>query len=257
MAINKVVYGGNTLIDLTGDTLEATDAAKVVSGVKVHARDGTQLTGTFAGQEKSATPSTSAQTVTPDSGKYLSKVNVGAIQTQTKAVTPSASSQNVTPDSGKFLSQVTVNGDANLIAANIKNNVTIFGVTGSLKDSQHYAHGYKTMTANASFEVTGIVDQQGNTFTPKGYIFVIAPNTTGNTDITGGSTSSSNDLVICYYDSVNNNMHRNIVWTPACTIRCNPGVSSQSVGSGTFKQTASSSKPYNCMGQRYFWLAWG
>lgn len=60
-------------------------------------------------QTKSCTPSTSAQTITPDSGKYLSKVSVSAISTQTKTVTSSRSAQNVTPDSGKYLTKVTVN----------------------------------------------------------------------------------------------------------------------------------------------------
>ena len=60
-------------------------------------------------QTKSCTPSTSAQAITPDSGKYLSKVSVSAISTQTKTVTASRSAQNVTPDSGKYLTKVTVN----------------------------------------------------------------------------------------------------------------------------------------------------
>lgn len=59
-------------------------------------------------QEKTATPSTSAQTITPSSGKVLSKVMVEAISTQEKTVTPSTSAQTVTPDSGKYLSKVTV-----------------------------------------------------------------------------------------------------------------------------------------------------
>lgn len=60
-------------------------------------------------QAKSVAPSTSAQTVRPDSGKLLSSVSVSAIQTETKTVTPTTSAQNVTPTSGKFLTKVTVN----------------------------------------------------------------------------------------------------------------------------------------------------
>lgn len=60
-------------------------------------------------EEKSVTPTASAQEIVPSDGKCgLSKVNVGAVQTETKSVTPSTSAQTVTPTSGKFLSQVDV-----------------------------------------------------------------------------------------------------------------------------------------------------
>lgn len=60
-------------------------------------------------QTKSATPTTSAQTISPDSGKLLSSVSVGAISTQEKTVTAGTSAASVTPDSGKFLTKVTYN----------------------------------------------------------------------------------------------------------------------------------------------------
>lgn len=80
----------------------------VKSGVTFTSANGVELTGTFAAQEKTVTAGTSASSVTPDSGKYLSKVTVNPTSSQTKSVTPTTSSQTVTPDSGKLLSSVSV-----------------------------------------------------------------------------------------------------------------------------------------------------
>lgn len=43
MAINKVNFGGNTLIDLTGDTLDS--AEQLLKGIIAHAKDGSVITG--------------------------------------------------------------------------------------------------------------------------------------------------------------------------------------------------------------------
>lgn len=44
MAINKVVYGGNTLVDLTGDTVTAD---KILSGYTAHDKSGASITGSY------------------------------------------------------------------------------------------------------------------------------------------------------------------------------------------------------------------
>lgn len=43
MAVNRVDYGGNTLIDLTGDTLES--AEQLMKGIIAHAKDGSVIEG--------------------------------------------------------------------------------------------------------------------------------------------------------------------------------------------------------------------
>lgn len=58
-------------------------------------------------EEKSVTPTESAQEIVPSDGNCgISKVNVGAVQTETKTITPTTSQQTFTPASGKYFKQV-------------------------------------------------------------------------------------------------------------------------------------------------------
>ena len=62
-----------TMAKLVGDAV----AGDVKSGKTFYSNDArTKLTGTFAAQTKTVTPLLSAQTISPDSGKYLSSVTV-------------------------------------------------------------------------------------------------------------------------------------------------------------------------------------
>lgn len=65
--------------------------------------------GAVQTETKTITPTTSQQTFTPTSGKYFKQVICQAIQIETKTVTPGASTQFVQPSSGKYLANVTVN----------------------------------------------------------------------------------------------------------------------------------------------------
>lgn len=133
-------YRGLSSVTVNGDSDLV--AENVKNGVEIFG-----VTGTYKGtlQSKTVTPSTSSQTVTPDENvgfTGLSQVTVNAAKLQSKTVTPSASQQTVTPNKSPItaldfygLSSVTVNGDANLIAGNIKKGTSIFGVTGTYEGS--------------------------------------------------------------------------------------------------------------------------
>lgn len=59
MAVNQIKYGNQTIIDLSGDTV---DAASLLSGKTAHDRTGTQITGTLSAgcTVKSTTAKTSS-----------------------------------------------------------------------------------------------------------------------------------------------------------------------------------------------------
>lgn len=94
MAYSKVILNGTTLIDLTQKTVTA---ANMLNGVTALKNDGTDITGTYvpaSTQSKTATPSTSQQTVSPDPGFLLSSVTVNAMPSGTAGI-PSATKSSV------------------------------------------------------------------------------------------------------------------------------------------------------------------
>ena len=86
-------------------------------------------------EEKTVTPTESAQEVTPSTGKCgLKKVSVGAVQTETKSVTPTTSPQTVNPTSGKYLKAVNV---------------------GAIPSDYVIPSGTQQITENGTYDVSG------------------------------------------------------------------------------------------------------
>lgn len=109
-------------------------------------------------QSKSVDPSTSQQTITPDSGyDGLSSVEISAIQTQTKSATPSESAQTITPDSGKYLTSVSVGAVSNTyvgsgITKRTSSDITTSGATVSVP-AGYYAEAASKSIASGSATV--------------------------------------------------------------------------------------------------------
>ena len=83
-------------------------------------------------------PSTSEQVVRASEGKWINRVTVNPIQTETLSVTPTQSEQTIDAPQDKYYKEVNVGAvtsgiDPNITAENIKKDVTILGVTGTLE----------------------------------------------------------------------------------------------------------------------------
>lgn len=130
MAINKVIYGGETLIDLTGDTVTAD---KILSGFTAHDKGGEPITGTISSKDEEYTipqghhdgsgkvgiSAAEKEKIIPDNiregitllGVEGSMSGTEDAKPQAKTVTPSTKEQTVLPNSEEgynYLSQVTV-----------------------------------------------------------------------------------------------------------------------------------------------------
>ena len=122
--INAASGGGTAVSDTTAVAVD------VLSGKYFHIADGTKVQGTIV-SKTSSDVTTSSNVVTIPAGHYASQVQktVGTAQAA-QTITPTTSDQTIASD--KYLTGTqTIKGDANLVAGNIKKDVSIFGVTGS------------------------------------------------------------------------------------------------------------------------------
>lgn len=76
MAVNKIIYGGNTLVDLTGDTVTAADLA---DGVKATGADGNPIVGLM--QKVTIDAELSTSSTNPVQNKVITEAleNVGEV----------------------------------------------------------------------------------------------------------------------------------------------------------------------------------
>lgn len=147
--VNKVIYGGQTLIDLTSDTVTASD---VLKNVTFHLPSGATGTGTCAYDVDSSNctaavaevlaTKTFAKGGTVLTGTMPNRGAVaGVISDKTVPYTiPQGyhdGSGTVTLDSASL---------AALVAANIRENVEILGITGTMSGSEDMAAQSKTVT---------------------------------------------------------------------------------------------------------------
>jgi hypothetical protein len=149
MAISKVVYGGRTLIDLTGDDITAD---KLLKNIKAHGKDGEPIVGTCTYDADTQDATAVAAEILVGKTAY----NKGSKVTGTMKNNGAVSGKIATKDGAYTVPQGYHDGSgkveldatekAKLIPANIREGVTILDVTGTMSGSESEKKQTKEVT---------------------------------------------------------------------------------------------------------------
>lgn len=189
--INKVIYGGETLIDLTGDTVSVD---KLLSGITAHDKSGAKIVGTctFDVDSQDATAEVaeimSGKTAYARGSKLMGTMkNNGAVKGVISAVAGEYTvPQGYHDGAGKVAIDATE--QAKIIPTNIREGITILGVEGAMSGSEDMKPQAKTVTPS-KIEQSILPDEGYNCLsqvTVKAIPYVETDNSAGGKTVTIG-----------------------------------------------------------------------
>ena len=246
MAYNKVIYGGDTLIDLTSDTVTANS---LLSGITAHDKAGVVVTGniptlTLPSSTTTTSPSaaytlcslnlsSSNQYLNIDNGYNDTKTayEIPAIRLQSKTVTPSEAVQTVTVDSDyNGLNQVTVIGiPFDYVGSGIDHydstDLTVSGATVTVP-AGYYEYGASKSVASGSATVSGSVQGTGTVMGHNTGYIVAGINASITPTVTAGYISAGTEGSV--------HIQANISITTKTAATYTPGTTNQNIESGIY-----------------------
>ena len=187
---NKVVFGGDVLIDLTADTITAADLA---SGVTAHDKTGAVITGTNTYDSDTSDDTAAVAEILAGKTAHARGTLLTGTMPNNGAVTGVISSkteqytipQGYHDGSGKV--SIDATEQAKLIAGNIKSGVEILGVTGSYSGD---AVNVQSKTATPTKTAQTILPDAGYDYlsqvTVNAIPYVEADNSAGGVTVTIG-----------------------------------------------------------------------
>lgn len=131
--VNKVVYGGQTIIDLTADTITAGD---LVAGVTAHDKSGATITGTDTRDSDTSKDTAAVAEILAGKTAHARGTQLVGTMKNNGAASVTVSSKNgaTIPQGyhdGSGKATIDKASATALVAGNIKQGVAILGVTGS------------------------------------------------------------------------------------------------------------------------------
>jgi hypothetical protein len=153
MAISKVVYGGNTLIDLTADTVTKD---KLLKGSTAHGANGELITGACEYDANTQDATATEAEILAGKTSYNKGVKITGKMTNNGAVSGTISTkageytvpQGYHDGSGKVV--ISSTEQAKIIPSNIRDGVSILGVTGTMSGSEGIVSQSKSVTPSTT-----------------------------------------------------------------------------------------------------------
>lgn len=189
MAYNKVVYGGKTLMDLTGDSVTSD---KLLAGETAHDKSGEAIAGTCTFDVDSADATVTAAEILKGKTGYARGSKVTGTMLNHGAVAGTISGKDdsyVVPvgyHDGSGIVEIDETEKAKLVPGNIRSGVTVLGVEGNMTGTEDV--NAQTKTVSPSTVQQTILPDEGYNYLSEIVVsaipYVESSNSAGGTTVT-------------------------------------------------------------------------
>ncbi len=187
--VNKVIYGGDTLVDLTGDTV---DPSHLLKDMTAHDKSGAPITGECTFDADTSDADVAVAEILAGKTAYARGVKIEGTMPNNAGIDEQITTlaQEVTIPEGYHDGSGKVSIDATeqakLVAANIREGVTVLGVEGTMSSSEGMSPQAKTVTPSKTEQV--ILPDTENEFNCLSQVTVAAIPYTETDNAAGGIT---------------------------------------------------------------------